>query len=223
MTVRAVAFDLDYTLAVPTSDRETILEESTRAVGAPSVSRQAYLDAHASHLTRETRAPIFERLLEESGGRQAATVDPERWARAYRERVASALEPVPGVEGLVAGLREEYRVGLLTNGPTVAQRDKLATLGWTDMFDATLVTGELPAGKPDPAAFEALLDALGTTPEETVYVGDDVEADVAGAAAAGIIPVQVRCPEGYPPDPRAAAHVDRDRLVAELPGVVRSL
>jgi putative hydrolase of the HAD superfamily len=241
MTVRAVAFDLDYTLAVPERDRQTLLDEATEAVGAPAMSREAYLDAHVGHLTRETREPIFERLLDEhgtargnggAGAREDGTsdgadpagdADPAALARAYRERVSGALRPVPGVEAMLEGLRAEYRVGLLTNGPTVAQRDKLVALGWTDAFDVALVTGDLEAGKPDPASFEALLDALGSRPDETVFVGDDVEADVGGAAGVGIHPVQVTFPGSAAPDARAVAHLDRDRLASELPPLVASL
>jgi putative hydrolase of the HAD superfamily len=149
--------------------------------------------------------------------------DPAAVATAYREHIADALVPVPGVEAFLADLREDYTVGLLTNGPRVAQRDKLATLDWEDAFDATLVTGELPAGKPDAAAFEALLDALGTDPAETAYVGDDVDADVGGAADAGLVPIQVVFEGGPAPDERAAAHVEREALVERLPPVLASL
>ena len=45
--------------------------------------------------------------------------------------------------------------------------------------------------KPDPAIFEPALTALGTSPARTVYVGDTVHADVHGARAAGMIPVQL--------------------------------
>lgn len=41
-------------------------------------------------------------------------------------------------------------------------------------------------GKPAPAFFEAALARLGTPAGETAMVGDDVEADVSGALAAGI-------------------------------------
>lgn len=47
-------------------------------------------------------------------------------------------------------------------------------------------------GKPSPTFFELALAALGTSPEETVMVGDDVEADIAGAQAVGLIGVLVR-------------------------------
>jgi len=219
MTIAAVAFDLDETLAVPTRDRETLLVEAVEATGAPALTRQAYLEAHGEHLTAETREPIFESLL--SGRDTEATA--ADLAAAYRERVTGALVPVPGVEDLLSDLRRRYRVGLLTNGPVVAQHDKVRTLGWTDAFDALLVTGSLEAGKPDRRAFEALLSKLGTDAAETAYVGDDVDADVAGATDAGLPVVQVCYPGGPEPDPRAAAHVERDDLVSDLPGVLAAL
>jgi putative hydrolase of the HAD superfamily len=209
-----VAFDLDDTLAVTRVDRATLLAEALHDVDAPQRSREAYLQAHAENLTARSREPVFERLFEDED------VDAAAVAAAYRDRVNAALEPVPGVEGMLADLRERYRLGLLTNGPVVAQRSKLAALGWTDAFDAALVTGELAAGKPEPAAFESLLAELGTDASETVFVGNDVTADVGGAVAAGIDAVQVWYPGGPPRDPDAFAHVERDSLAAELPRIL---
>ncbi|AZH25740.1 HAD family hydrolase [Haloplanus aerogenes] len=214
MDTAAVAFDLDDTLAVTRVDRATLLEQALRAVGAPQRSREAYLQAHAENLTARSREPVFERLFE------GEAVDATAVAQAYRDRVNAALEPVPGVEEMLATLRERYRLGLLTNGPVVAQRSKLAALGWTDAFDAALVTGELTAGKPESAAFESLLAELGTDASETVFVGNDVTADVQGAVAAGIDAVQVCYPDGPPRDPDAFAHVERDELATRLPAIL---
>ena len=155
MTITAVGFDLDETLAVPTRDRAAILSDATARVEAPSLSREAYLEAHARNLTGETRTPIFADLLADHD----TDTDPKTVANAYRQEIADALVPIPDAEPFLARLRREYRVGLLTNGPRVAQHDKLELLGWTDAFDSALVTGDLEAGKPDPAAFAALLDA----------------------------------------------------------------
>ncbi len=121
---RAVVFDLDYTLAVPRRDRATLLEEATAATGAPSLTRQSYLEAHRRNLTSETREPIFADLLADS----ESDADPAAVATAYRETIADALEPLPDVEAMLAEFRDAYRVGLLTNGPVRAQRHKLETL-----------------------------------------------------------------------------------------------
>jgi len=219
MPPSAVVFDLDYTLAVPSRDRATLLSESLAAVDAPQASRAEYLDAHRRNLTGESRAPIFADLFDD----RATDADPAAAADAYRTAIADAIEPVDGAADLVADLRETYRVGLLTNGPVRAQHDKLETLGWTDLFDATVVTGELPAGKPDERAFRAALNALGVSAEEAVYVGDEVDADVRGATEAGLAVVQILSQEGPTPDERADAHVDRAELAARLPEVLAEL
>ncbi len=216
---RAVVFDLDYTLAVPDRDRATILEEASRKAGGPILSRSAYLEAHRRNLTRETREPIFANLLE---GRET-DADPGTVARAYRETIADALEALPGVEAMLADLRGTYRVGLLTNGPVRAQRDKLDTLGWAGVFDAAVVTGELEAGKPDRRAFEAVLGELEVGPHEAVYVGDELEADITGATAVGMRAIQVLRTGGPDPDPRASAHLEAETLAEELPAVVADL
>lgn len=214
----AVVFDLDDTLAVPDRDRETLLAEAVDRADAPAIDREEYLEAHGRNLTRESREPIFADLLADREGE----ADPEAVAAAYRERTAETIGPVPGVEGMLDDLRGRYRVGLLTNGPVRAQREKLATLGWEDAFDAALVTGELEAGKPDPRAFEAILAALGVGPGEAVYIGDDPEDDVGGAIGAGLDAIHVHDP-GAQPDPRAVAGVTRAGMVEDLPAILASL
>lgn len=216
MTVRAVVFDLDYTLAVPERDRSVILQDAAAVAGADEFDREAYLDAHERHVVNETRAPIFEALLAD----HAVSADPEQVAAAYRESIADALTPIVGAESLLSSLREEYAVGLLTNGPSVAQRDKLATLGWEDAFDAVAIAGEIGASKPDPAAFDAVLSELGVPASAAVHVGDERDADVAGATNAGLRAVQVTFEGGPAADERAVAHLTREELAARLPVVL---
>ncbi|MFB6301509.1 MAG: HAD family hydrolase [Haloferacaceae archaeon] len=216
--VDAVSFDLDDTLAVTRRDRATLLREACEAVGAPPLSREAYLAAHADNLTAETRASTFAALLDEQG---VVDVDPAALAAAYRERVNDALVPVPRAAALLEDLRERYRIGLLTNGSVRAQWAKVEHLGWTDAFDAVIVTGDLSAGKPDVRAFDAVCEALDADPARTVHVGDDPTTDVGGAHDAGLRAVQVLGADDRP-DPRAVAHVRRDDLADELPDVLRT-
>ncbi len=200
----AVAFDLDDTLAVTDRDRETLLSAAAeRAEIDPSLDRTEYLEAHRKHSGPDTREPVFESLV---------GTDAPALTQAYRDVVGEALRPVEGVERLLATLRTRYKVGLLTDGPGETQHDKLRRLGWTDAFDATVVTGPLGAPKPDRRAFEAITDALGVAPERTVYVGDDPQRDIEGAKAAGLRPIQVCYPSGPDPHPDAEATVPREEL-----------
>jgi putative hydrolase of the HAD superfamily len=219
MTLSAVVFDLDETLAIPRRKRGTILTDAMASIDAPTPTRQEYRNAHGRHLTGDTRAPIFSEIFENYD----ADTDPDVAATAYREEIAASLVPVADAELLIDRLRERYRVGLLTNGPIVAQRDKIETLGWADLFDETVVTGELSAGKPDSRAFEAILGSLSVPAAEAVYVGDQVRTDVHGAKDTGMRAIQVLYDGGPEPDDRADAHVDRATLATKLPAALGAM
>ena len=62
----------------------------------------------------------------------------------------------------------------------------VAALEFASRRDALLV------GKPSALFYAAALADLGTSPRETVMIGDDVEADVAGAMQAGMAGILVR-------------------------------
>jgi putative hydrolase of the HAD superfamily len=207
MDPAAVVFDLDYTLVVPDRDRQTLLDQATAEAGVRDIDRQEYLDAHGDDLASETRAPIFDALLTEG--------DPKEVAAAYRDAIEGALVPLPGVEELLETLGDRYALGVLTDGPARAQYGKLETLGWRDLFDAIVVTGELPAGKPDPRTFATICDALGVDPEEVVFVGDHPKADIEGAAEAGMTTVQV-VTDRFDPSPAADATVEQESLASDL-------
>lgn len=213
MTITAVGFDLDDTLLVTERSREAILADVSDAHGV-ALSREAYLSAHRRHATSETRRAIFAAMTEEA--------DPAALAASYRTAVGDQLTSVPDCADLLARLRDRYTLGVLTNGPARAQRDKLDRFDWTELFTAILVEGELGVGKPDRRAFEAFLSALDATPETTVFVGNDPALDVQPAADAGCHTVQVTYPDGPVVADAADAHLPRDRLASELPSVLDS-
>ena len=81
------------------------------------------------------------------------------------------------------------RVGVLTNGASDTQREKLVALGIEDRFDAIIVSAELGVAKPDPAIFDQALNEIGASASETAHVGDSVFADVGGSVASGLTSV----------------------------------
>jgi HAD superfamily hydrolase (TIGR01458 family) len=86
---------------------------------------------------------------------------------------------------------------------------------------ATGVEAEV-VGKPTGAYFESALAGLGTDAEETVMVGDDVEADVGGAKAAGLRAILVRTGK-FREEALEAAEPKPDVVVdsiADLPGAL---
>ena len=88
-------------------------------------------------------------------------------------------------------LAVDHVLGLVTNGASCLQREKLAESGLAHHFAAVAVSGEIGVGKPDPAIFAHVLEALDADPAEAVMVGNSLDHDVAGARAAGIRAVWV--------------------------------
>lgn len=106
---------------------------------------------------------------------------------------------------VVNTVRRNAHVGMITNGPTIIQRDKIARLEIADLFPFILISEEVGFWKPDPAIFLRALELAGAEAAETVYIGDSPTSDVAGARAAGITPIWMNrrgidWPEGPPPD-----------------------
>jgi len=106
----------------------------------------------------------------------------ERWQRTRVETQTS----YPLAAEVLALLRRRVRLGLVTNGASDLQRRKLALAGLDEYFDVVVASCDLGAGKPDPAIFEAALDALGVSAAEAVMVGNDGKRDIEGAATAGV-------------------------------------
>ena len=103
------------------------------------------------------------------------------------ERKESLVRPFEGALDTLATLRARgHRLGLLTNGCAAFQRRKLQRFELEPLFELVLIEGELGYGKPDPRVFQRALGFFGILPRETCMIGDNLEADIAGAHAAGI-------------------------------------
>jgi putative hydrolase of the HAD superfamily len=95
----------------------------------------------------------------------------------------------PDAANILATLAARYRLGIVTNGASRVQREKLVGSGFADRIGAVAVSGEIGHGKPEPHIVNAALDALGVRSTDAVMVGDSIERDVAAARAAGVYAV----------------------------------
>ncbi|GLF92701.1 HAD family hydrolase [Streptomyces yaizuensis] len=86
----------------------------------------------------------------------------------------------------------------------------VADVGLTGLIDATVTSARVGARKPHPRIYRAALDAVGTAPGETLFVGDMWEADVVGPLAQGMRAVHLwrpdRAVEGQAPPLPGRAH-----------------
>ncbi len=92
----------------------------------------------------------------------------------------------PESRALLEHLRSRVKLGMITNGASDIQREKILGSELGGFFDAILVSGEEGFGKPKPEIFRLAIDRLGVDEAGAVMIGDSLARDVAGAAAVGI-------------------------------------
>ena len=86
---------------------------------------------------------------------------------------------------VITYLKEKYRLAILTNGSPISQRRKLESTGILNMFELSVVSGEVGIDKPDPRIFDVMCERLNVKPEDCLYIGDNYVNDVLGARNAG--------------------------------------
>jgi len=78
------------------------------------------------------------------------------------------------------------KTAIITNGYTKTQNAKIAKAGLDKIFDTVIISEEAGVKKPDPQIFNLALQKLGVSPQEALYVGDNLVNDVDGCQKAGM-------------------------------------
>lgn len=105
----------------------------------------------------------------------------------FRALSRSFLRVYDGVEELLGELRRRGRkVYLLSNAQTDFTRPEIEMLGLTHYFDDIFISSEQGCKKPSPVFFRRLLEQYGLKPAESIMIGNDEAADIAGAQSVGM-------------------------------------
>jgi putative hydrolase of the HAD superfamily len=204
--VDAVLFDLDLTLVYMNADvRNRLVEQVCRDIarrhgldeGAlitleSAVTLPRWREFQDTLLASPADAPdghtimrsIWRDALTGCGCDDPAVVE-EAFA-AYWENRAGVFSAYEEVEEVLAALSARVPLAVLTNGPSITQHDKLAVLGLDGHVSFFIASGDAGCEKPDRRIFDTALAKLGVAASRTWCVGDNPQADVAGAIGAGI-------------------------------------
>jgi putative hydrolase of the HAD superfamily len=111
----------------------------------------------------------------------------EAAVEAYFAPFIRSCEPIPGTHDMLTHLNGRYRLGVVSNftHPPVVEQI-LARVGLKRFFDAIIISGRLGVCKPHPAIFNELTRRLALASDEIMFVGDELQADIAGAQRAGM-------------------------------------
>ena len=97
------------------------------------------------------------------------------------------LRLYPGVKTVLEALRARGKgVYLLSNAQAAFTMPELTRLGLTACFDGMILSSDAGVKKPDRAIFDCILSKYGLRPETCLMIGNDLEADMGGAATVGM-------------------------------------
>jgi putative hydrolase of the HAD superfamily len=185
----AVVFDLDNTLCRHAGDLDAAYRQAFETVdgepfGAPA-ELWAALDGPPDPSDQVGYLGAGFARVAAQHGRPA--VDPLELAAGLVEAIdTAAVEFLPGAEAALATAGSVGPVGILTNGPADRQTSKVRALDLESQVEAIVYAGDLPRRKPHVGPFESILGTLDSRADRTLYVGDSLKFDVAGAHNAGL-------------------------------------
>jgi putative hydrolase of the HAD superfamily len=137
-------------------------------------------------------------LLGELTARVGYSVPVEQFLEDQILQVGGSYRLTPGVRSALDRARERgWSFAVVTNGPTRQQTLKVEAAGLHLLADAVCVSEEVGAWKPDPRIFHEAARRAGTTLEGAWMIGDNLDADIAGAHAVGVRSVWVKRDDGW--------------------------
>ncbi|PLR83361.1 L-2-haloalkanoic acid dehalogenase [Bacillus sp. V33-4] len=120
--------------------------------------------------------------------------------------------PFPNLIRMLENLkRNSLILGVITNGYHDFQLKNIKALEIKHYFDVILVSETEGIKKPNPEIFKRAIDQLGVSTEESIFVGDHPENDIAAAKSAGMTAIWKK-DEGWSMDETKADFIIDDLL-----------
>ncbi len=103
----------------------------------------------------------------------------------YIAKLATYNNLLPYTIEILDYLKPKYKLHIITNGFEEVQTRKLVNSNIFEYFDQVINSEMAGVKKPNPEIFELALKKANTAADKSLMVGDNIEADILGAKAAG--------------------------------------
>jgi YjjG family noncanonical pyrimidine nucleotidase len=147
------------------------------------INRAAWDDYEKGRLPKTQLRDIrFQRLLDHYRHDHPA----EELSLSYRAYLAGSHHLLEGAREVLERVGQSYRLGLITNGLKEVQRPRLANTGIGTYFEFIAISDELGVAKPQTEFFEHAHRKMDRPdPRQVLVIGDNPNADIAGALRYG--------------------------------------
>lgn len=161
----ALVFDLDDTLYNEIDYLKSAYLELSKKL-APESWQPLFSNLFSQYRNKEN---VFKYVSETYG------IGMDELIGSYRNHYPN-IRPFEGVLALIKAIKEkEGKIGIITDGRSLTQRNKIKALGITDLIDYIVISGEIGSEKPAEANFRAIEENLKCT--TNYYIGDNIKKD----------------------------------------------
>jgi len=229
LNVKAVIFDIEDTLYDSSLQMRMARLNAVRAMneaGLPIDLETGYktleeiVKEYGPHYTKH-----FDKLLERLGLRWNPRVI-AAGVVAYRETSEVYLKPFRDTVPTLIKLRDsKYKLGVVTEGRSVKEWQKLIQLGVDHLFHCVVISEDIGTEEFSIDVFAKCMKDLEARPEETLYVSSKPNKGILHANKAGAVTVRVRKGDAFaeePEGPEAKAKHEIEQL-SEILGLLETL
>lgn len=208
--IRAVCFDFDGTLARFAGDFGAFLDGFRVDLGLTQCDMKGFAEVFSRASRREGHVTLHGVIVATLEAlEQRLPPDLERLVAGALDEYSRQVVLAPGGKEVLDFCAPRVPLALVSNGPEDMQRAAIRAVGIERYFRTILISGDrdVAVRKPHPRIFGLACTGLKSPPEETLMVGDGLEADIQGALAYGMQAVYLggEAGEGYDVVPDLAA------------------
>lgn len=198
--IKHIFFDLDHTIwDFDRNAKETLLElyevYGLKALGLQSAedfiirytenNHRLWQRYHLGEITKETlRFERFRNTFLELGLKPEHV--PHQFEDDYVRLSPTKTNLFDGAAKVLGYLQQKYTLHIISNGFKETTLIKMNVSGLNPYFTQVIISEDVGVNKPNKIIFEHALAKAGATKEESIMIGDSLEADIRGAQSFGM-------------------------------------
>ena len=195
-----IFFDLDHTIWDFDRNAEETLNElyhtyDLKTLGLHSCSdfiltytennHKLWADYHLGKITKDfLRAERFSKTFIQLG--ISPDVVPHQFEEDYVNISPTKTNLFDGAADVLTYLQEKYTLHIISNGFKETTLTKMELSNLNPYFENVIISEDVGVNKPNPRIFEYALERAKAKKEESIMIGDSIEADIYGALNFGM-------------------------------------